>query len=148
MLPLRFPKKAGGRQFTGDPAGLVSFIKHPALGQGQLQHRSEISSILRHRSDQRLAAVKRRWRNASVLIVDIAKQLTDQLAGLAQRRGNGVLLGAASLPWTAAGEGGERELAVVFGDFQFQGIAGLGRKRQGQGEVALGDYGTVGAVGQ
>jgi hypothetical protein len=124
----------------------VGFVEHAALRQGLSQYGNQLCGIFRHALYQRLVAVERRGRCPLAVHRQFLQQIADHAAGIAQRSGNRNRLSFGG-GFATIGDEGESQLAVGFGDFEFQAVAGFGRKRQGKGDFPLADHRPVGAVG-
>jgi hypothetical protein len=96
----------------------------------------------------RLIAVEGQWRCAPFAVArTTGKQRADQLPGTAELGCGGFVTRLAALCRTA-GNDRQGQLAIALGDFEFDCVAALGGKGQGERHIALVDQRAVGAVGK
>ena len=148
VFALRLLAQRLGRQIARHPARLMGLVEQAALRHCLLEYGGQICCRLRHGLDQRCAAIERCGRGALAIGFDARHQVANQLARRAERGRGRIRRSLAGSGTRTIGNKCQRQLAVAFGNFQFQRVAGLGGKRQGQRDIALSDEGTVGAVGQ
>ena len=127
----------------------MRLVEHAALAERLLEQRHQICALGRRGCSNRLVGVQWCW-FCRFAFVAPGQQASNEVAGSRQRGFNCRALTAGvgvALP-LSPGHDRERQRAIVIDNFKLKGVAGLGRKGQGERDVALVDQGAVGSVGK